>query len=144
MSATSQSLPPIVRELAWPSLGVLANAMVCAQAMGAVSKHRNKFSIKAPSIEATPDMSDQDKLKWNCVYRAQVNQLEWFALTTPLFYISSVTFYIILNDNEKTKKYGKYGPRVIGILALLFSYFRKQVKYDKNICFLLCFMNKSF
>lgn len=122
---SQNEVPEIVREMAWPALGILANGLVVADAFRYVAQHRSQFGIKPPSTEATETMNDEEKEKWRCVYRAQVNSVEWFTLTTPIFLIGASTLYMTLKD-IKNGQYSKYGPRLVGILALLYAKYRKE------------------
>eukprot|EP00484_Ammonia_sp_Unknown_P001504 CAMPEP_0197020494 /NCGR_PEP_ID=MMETSP1384-20130603/1295_1 /TAXON_ID=29189 /ORGANISM="Ammonia sp." /LENGTH=185 /DNA_ID=CAMNT_0042448127 /DNA_START=31 /DNA_END=588 /DNA_ORIENTATION=+ len=111
------------RDMVYPIFGVLLNALVVGQAMQAVGKCRHKYQIKAPSIEPHDDMKEEEKQEWRRTYRAQVNSVEWFSLTSPVFIAGSMI------GKKAFGEYGKYVPRFLGACSILNAYFRyKYVK----------------
>eukprot|EP01083_Nonionella_stella_P214166 771853_1 len=105
-------------DIVYPVFGVLCNAYVVAESMRAVGKLRHKFVIRAPSIEPHDDMKEGEKQRWYRTYRAQVNCVEWFSLTSPVFIGGALV------GKEAFGSYGKYVPGVLGAISVLNAYYR--------------------
>ena len=109
------------RDFVYPFAGILLNAYVVSQAMRAVGKLRHRFAIKPPSIEPTSSMNEEEKALWQRTYRAQINCMEWFSLTTPVFLGGAMVGPLAFGE------YGKYVPRVLGAFSILNAYYRHKV-----------------
>ena len=115
------------RGIVYPVFGVLLNAYVVGQSMRGVGKLRHQFQIRAPSVEPHEDMNDEEKQLWYRTYRAQVNSIEWFALTSPLFIGGAIV------GKKAFGPYGKYVPRFLGVCSILNAYYRYKVMYNTSI-----------
>lgn len=109
------------RDMAYPIFGILLNGVVVGQSMRAVSNLRHKYQIKPPSISSHDDMNDEEKQRWARTYRAQINCIEWFALTSPIFIGGAII------GKKAFGPYGKYVPKFLGVCSILNAYFRYQV-----------------
>ena len=109
----------LVRSLAWPGLGILANAVVMFRSQWIVGGLRSRLNITAPSVEPSDDVSEEDKAEWRRAFRAQTNCLEWFALSCPLTMVAAGFACMV---------HGPWAPRLIGVCSLLHAWFRFQVR----------------
>merc|ERR1712013_61402 len=108
------------RGMVYPVFGIMCNAFVVIKSMKAVGSLRHRFAIKAPSTEPNSDMDEDEKQLWYRTYRAQVNCVEWFSLTSPIFLGGAMI------SKKAFGPYGKYAPYAIGGLSVLHAYFRNQ------------------
>ena len=115
------------RDMVYPFFGVLLNAYVVGEAMRAVGKCRHQFQIRPPSIGPHEDMDEEEKQLWYRTYRAQVNCIEWFALTTPVYLGGA------LIGRKAFGSYGKYLPKFFGVCSILNAYYRYKVMYNSFV-----------
>jgi len=115
---TAPPVPRLLpREMAWPSLAIMAHVFVVAKSLMNVGKLRTLLSIKAPSCEPPLTTSPSDVQLWYRTFRAQENCKEMFLVYLPSILIASSMGY---------HAFGKWAPRAVGALALVGAFFRHK------------------
>jgi len=102
-------------EMAFPALGLMANAMVVAKSLKKVSKLRSQLNVKASNGEP-PTGTDPNKVAlWNRTVRAQESCKEFFLLAAPAIVVAACF---------GREAFGSWVPKTVGALSLVGAFFR--------------------
>ncbi|ETO23542.1 hypothetical protein RFI_13635 [Reticulomyxa filosa] len=124
----------LLRELAFPSLGIISNIYVIEMAMTNVATLKHELKLKPPQMEPSEKVNKEQRLRWDRTVRAENNTVEYFTLFVPCVFISSIVGYELI---------GKWAPRIVGVLALANAFFRYQ-KPDDFECVVYTFDKKKY
>jgi len=101
-------------EMAFPALGLMANAMVVAKSLKNVAKLRRDLNVN--SSNQPPQGTDSLKVDlWHRTVRAQESCKEMFLLYAPAIVVATLFGQEV---------FGKWAPRAVGALSLVGAFYR--------------------